>query len=271
MRIMRTAAMMILLVATGVRAAWGQRDTLGYVAVIRGTWYMDLGAGPLRPLGPNSVVMGLASIGAAHGYARTDEIEVVTLEGNRFSRLCSAPGACDQALQLPPTPTAAGPGTRVASWIRSSVRELFDHPKHWVVFGTRSGTVVEGVVSIGPDVVDWSPLIADATPQPALLRLSPVEVTDTEVTYGARIRVSVDDDLHSPSAGLRPGLYRVQVGDSHVGAWVLLSDPATFEADSTAFRALRNVTSRWEGVTDDSIQRSLLRAALNELAKERAP
>jgi hypothetical protein len=130
---------------------------------------------------------------------------------------------------------------------------------------------MEGVVPIGPDGVNWAPLLENATPQPALLRLSLIQVADTDISYGAPVRVSVDRNLRSsPNAGLRPGLYRVQVGRSIADAWVLLSDPATFEADSTAIATLRDATHRWESDAD-SIQRSLLRAALHELARERTP
>jgi hypothetical protein len=133
---------------------------------------------------------------------------------------------------------------------------------------SRGADVSEAVVPLKGNQVDLSGMLTDLAPGRYSARFKPVVAAGTEGPM-----VGLQHANGSPSivtATIRPGLYDVELFKDGqplgMGAWVLVSGPQTFAADSEAFRQASSVAANWSPNADARSVRAFLRANLESLA-----
>jgi hypothetical protein len=247
-----------------------QADTLGYVAIVHGSWQMDRGTGPVRLLTKGSVVFADAVIVPPRTYSRADQLQIVTIDFAKIVRLCASPGECDSAFRVPRAPGQVSIAHRVRSWFRSTVGRLVSQPERWETLAARSATLREGVLPLRGQQVNWAPVLTG--PAPRYLQLTRLRIGSEPQGQERAVIVSVDASLNTRNEPpLVPGLYRVQLRGSPVDSWVLLSSPDHFADDSASFAALVASVKPWGLASGDSLARAVARAGLYGLAGERHP
>ena len=257
----------------GAERLYSQADTLGYVALIHGSWHLDPGGtGLLLGLSKGSIVYGGMLLVPPRGASASDMIQIITMNSERIVRLCGSPRDCDEPYRLPRSPASPGAITRVSTWVQRTIRNLFARPQQWETLAARGSSFRDGVLLLTPDELNWRPIIGGSNP-PRYLRLVPIVVNSQPQRPGAPMTVTVNSaGVTTVHQQLAPGLYRVQIPQRATDAWVLLSSPATFLEDSAAHAYLVEKTQTWGSTAvADSLARSVLRAGLYTIVEGRVP
>jgi hypothetical protein len=255
-------------------------EDVGFVLDIDGKWFLD-GKLPQRILRGQSLP-AKGTIRIQLPKAKSNKIEVILLNGERISRRCNKPEACNQPILLPEVIKSR---SSTVDRVVVAVKEVFtSYPEKFVAtLSKEKNGLQDAVIKLENGQVDLSPVFKNMEKDLYLLRFQKV-VLDDKLDPGVApdpINFNWESGRSSSVSvnGLKPGLYKLKLLETthkeHEPideAWILVSEPEKHERVFTFFQGAIELTEQWsrDGLEPELI-RSFLHAYLASLAEPQSP
>jgi len=247
------------------------QSTIGRVYNFKGTWYRE---GQARPLTHGDTV-GAGSVIRIQSPSQLDFIVILLTNGQHLEKRCGR-RECEQPFQLPPYVAQQ----RHFWYIIEPVLRIFQRqPVRYSVPMPKSGAVKlrEAVVEVKNGTANIAEVFQEVPKGSYTIKLTRKSQPGiaSRGTHSKPITIWWEP-LAQPSvsvSGVKPGIYEVrqlheqtnkQYLPTPVTAWVLITEPNSFEETTSSFRNAIYMTDAWTGLGEDSV-RAFLRAYLDHL------
>jgi hypothetical protein len=241
--------------------------TDAHVLSVAGYWYVS--TTPNQPLVQGASLSAGAEIRIAERYDPTDNIVILDADNQVIQKKCDVEN-CRQPIVL----RRPEPDSFVLTVARSVMTLWRRTPTRYASLISRGGKLRDGVLKLQEGSLDLSPSFRNMDKNHYMLGLKHIDES-------SGLYLPVDWDTAGgmvAAAGLSPGLYRIELldpyGEDHASlgeeAWVLVSEPGSYEPNSAAFAAAEQGTKRWGRGVQPEIVQSFLRAYLDALSRQGA-
>ena len=246
-----------------------ERAIAGFVRMVTGEWELEIG-GRRERIAPGQALPVGAQV-RLKDARRGSRIEIVRAHDVPFDACRHEKGqpleVCEATFTLPETPSPL-PFTARLLLIASRF------------FGSREGTYAtpmvrgadpvleDGIAVLVDNRIELSRVLRRVAAGKYRLRFTPLSeagATRSEAFAVADWKPDNPAELPAP-AGLRPGIYLLNVIELQESAWVLLAPQSDQQRLETSLAELESVTAQWPLETAD--KRGLRRALLEQLSRE---